>query len=409
MQLTDPSRVWMTLLVGLAGVLIVSYIWARSLAKNLTIVREIRYGWVQVGDVLEERFTLKNHGWFPATWAEVQDHSSLPGYDATLATGVDGNSVNQWQKKGTCDQRGLFQVGDTGIQTGDPFGIFSVTITNPEKISVLVMPPVIPLPQLEIAPGGYSGEGRPMPHSLEHTLDSSSVREYAPGDSLRLVHWKTTAHQGKPFVRLFDGAPASNWWILLDLQNEAQVGAGKDSTEEYGIILAASLAERGLRLRHGVGLIVNGKKLGWQPPRTGEVQRWEILRTLALASRGEMPISEILEHIRPNLGNNTSLIVITPTSKLDWLQALPHLAQRAISPTILLFDRHTFDPLQENSRVVEELKRINVACHTIPRDMLDRPEAHPGMAGHWEWKFSPSGRAIPVRAPKDHEWRRLAK
>jgi uncharacterized protein (DUF58 family) len=409
MQLIDPSRVWTVFLVGLGGLWLVSFVWARSLAKNLTVLREIRYGWVQVGDLLEERFTLENESRFPATWVELEDHSSLPGYNASLATGVDALGRTQWQKKGTCSRRGLYWLGDTSLRTGDPFGVYSVTISDSAHASLMVMPPVVPLPALEVIPGGYSGEGRPIPNAPERTVDSGGVREYLPGDSLRLVHWKTSARQAKPFVRLFDGTPASDWWILLDLQSSAQAGIGADSTEEHGVVLAASLAERGLRANRGVGLVVNGKSLDWLPPRAGAGQRWEMLRVLALAARGKTSLGEVLEHIHPNLGRNASLLMITPTARLDWLTALPLLDRRGIRPTVILLDLHSFDKKMDNSRVAAELIRLHVTCHTISREFLDRPEAHPGTQGQWEWRISATGRAIPVRAPGDHSWRKLPK
>jgi uncharacterized protein (DUF58 family) len=409
MQLVDPSRIWTILLVGLGGLWLISYVWARGLAAGLTIIREMRYGWVQVGDVLEERFTLNNKNWFPATWAELEDHSTLPGYNASLATGVESTGTNQWRKRGACDRRGLYQLGPTSLLTGDPFGIYTVTITDPAKATLMVMPPVVPLPQLDIIPGGYSGEGRPLPDAPERTVDASSVREYVPGDSLHLVHWKTTARHDKPYVRLFDGTPASDWWILLDLQAAAQAGTGGDSTEEHGVMLAASLAVRGLRAQRGVGLVVNGKRLEWLPPRTGAGQRWEILRVLALAARGESSLGELLEHVRPSLGRDASLVIITPTAKLDWLTRLPLLLRRGIRSTVFLFDLHSFDAKLDNSKLATELKKIHVACHVIPREFMERPEAHPGTAGQWEWRISATGRAIPVRAPQDQRWRRLAK
>lgn len=49
-----PDRVWNTLLVGLGGLFVVAYIWARSLAKGLHARRRLRFGWVSVGDRLEE-------------------------------------------------------------------------------------------------------------------------------------------------------------------------------------------------------------------------------------------------------------------------------------------------------------------------------------------------------------------
>ena len=393
----------------MGGLWLISYAWAWSLSRHLTLIREMRYGWVQVGDALEERFTLKNVSWLPATWVEIEDRSSLPGYDASMVTGVSSSGTTQWRKRGTCSQRGLYQLGPTSLHTGDPFGIFSVTITDPAKKTLMVMPPIVPLPALEITPGGYSGEGRPIPDAPERTVDASSVREYMPRDSLRLIHWKTTARQGKPFVRLFDGTPASDWWILLDLQAEVQVGTGSDSTEEHGVILAASLADLGLRAQRGVGLVINGKTLEWLPPRTSSGQRWDILRRLALAAPGEPSLGEVLEHARPNLGRNASLLIITATSSQAWFRTLPLLRQRGITPTILLFDLHTFNDKLDNSKIALELKKMHFACHLLPRELFDRPEAQPGTQGQWEWRISPLGRAIPVHEPKDHNWRRLAK
>ena len=79
LQLTVPYQGWVALLVGFGGAWLIGYLWARSLARGLSLVREMRFGWAQVGDRLEERFTLTNKGWAPALWVEVIDHSTLPG------------------------------------------------------------------------------------------------------------------------------------------------------------------------------------------------------------------------------------------------------------------------------------------------------------------------------------------
>ena len=409
LQLIDPSRVWTILLVGLGGLWLISFFWAWNLSKHLTILREMRYGWVQVGDVLEERFTLKNTGWIPATWVEIADHSTLPGYDASVATGVDSLGKNQWRKKGICDRRGLYQLGGTILHAGDPFGIYSVKIASSAKATLMVMPPVVPLPYLEIIPGGYSGEGRPIRDAPERTVDASSVREYVPGDSMRLVHWKTTARKTELYVRLFDGISAGDWWVLLDLQIDSQVGSGWNSTEEHGVILAASLADRGLRNNRSVGLVINGNRLEWLHPRTGSGHRWEILRRLALASPGETSLGEVLERVRPHLERSSSLLIITPTQNTDWYSALHLLSLRGIRPTVMLLDLHSFDNKRNNSGVAAGLKKMHVPCYVLLREMFDLPEAQPGTQGQWEWRISALGKAIPVRAPEDHSWRSLVK
>jgi uncharacterized protein (DUF58 family) len=408
MQLLNPSRVWTVLLVGLGGVWLISFLWVRELSRHFSFLRELRYGWVQVGDVLEERFTLDNQGMFPATWVEIEDHSNLPGYNASIATGVDGYSSNQWRKSGACTRRGLYFLGDTLVHTGDPFGIYTVTFKDSARASLMVMPPIVPLPTLEIVSGGYSGNGRVIPHAPEVTVNASSIREYSPGDSKRLIHWKATAHHGKIFVHLFDGDPGSDWWILLDLQNAVQIGKGEDSTEEHGVILAASLADRGLRGNLGVGLVVNGKSLDWLPPHRSTGYKWEILRRLALASRGETLLGDVLKHIRSDLSRNSRLLIITPNTEINWLQELLSLRRSGIAPTVLSLNPRSFGGSVDNQGLLTALRKMGVACFDIPREMLDRPEAAPGTRGRWEWRVSPTGRAIPVHSPDDRSWRRIS-
>ncbi|MBE3067756.1 MAG: hypothetical protein IMZ73_10100, partial [Chloroflexi bacterium] len=79
LQLVWPSRAWVVLLIILGGSWSFSYLWARSLAHGLSLEREMRYGWAQVGDRLEQRFTVTNKNWAPGLWLEVDDRSNLPG------------------------------------------------------------------------------------------------------------------------------------------------------------------------------------------------------------------------------------------------------------------------------------------------------------------------------------------
>jgi uncharacterized protein (DUF58 family) len=407
MQLIDPSRIWTSLLVGFGGAWLLAYLWARSLSKNIRITREMRFGWAQVGDQLEERFTLVNTSSLPATWVEVSDHSTMPGYSTSIATGVDGGSTSQWVTSGTCKRRGLYWLGDTRVTTGDPLGIYEVSIEDPARTNLMVMPPVIPLPQIEITPGGYLGEGRPRPNAPEHTVGAAGVREYTPGDSLQ-VHWKTSAMKEKLFVRLFDGAPAGDWWILVDLQKEVQAGENENSTEEHAIILAASIADKGLRAKRAVGLIASGQDLVWLPPQPGENQRWEILRALAMVSPGSTPLDELLERIHPNISRRSSLLLITPNIDSEWLQGLVKLSWRGIVPTVILLDPASFGGVGDANGMVSVLGEMGVSRYIIEKGMLDRPEARPGHRGQWEWRVTATGRAVPVNLPGDSAWRRLA-
>ena len=409
LQLTMPYRGWLILLVGLGGLWLIAYLWARSLSRRLRLSREMRFGWAQVGDELEERFVLVNAGWVPGLWVEVVDHSTMPDYQVSRATGVGSSESLRWHTEGVCTRRGLYTLGPTSLRTGDPFDIYTVSLHYPGWTTLMVTPPIVPLPPIEVASGGRAGEGRPRrAGALERTVISAGVRDYFPGDSLHWIHWPSSAHHDALLVRLFDSTPAGDWWIFLDMDRRVQAGQGQVSTEEHGVILAASLADRGLRARRAVGLVTHGERLVWQPPKMGDGQRWEVLRELALVTPGSRPLAELLTRVRPAFGQLASLIVITPAVDGDWVESLLPLLRRGAVATVLLLDPVSFGGTGDVGSVSALLSNLGVAHHVITRDLLDQPEARPGQQGHWEWRIMPTGRAVPVRQPRDMVWKVLS-
>jgi uncharacterized protein (DUF58 family) len=403
----DAYQGWRFLLLALSGAWGLSYLWVRSLAYGLRIRREMRFGWAQVGDQLEERYTLENWGGVPCLWIEIQDHSNLPGYQTSIVTGIESGGRQQWRTHGVCTQRGLFTLGPTSLISSDPLGLFTLEIHDPSSATLMVTPPIVPLPQIEVAPGGRAGEGRPRPNAPERTVSSAGVREYIPGDSTRWIHWRTSARRDDLYVRLFENTPSGNWWIILDLDERVQAGDGKQATEEHAVILAASLADRGLRNGRPVGLVANGAPMAWLPPREGDGQHWEILRSLALIQPSQRPFSELLERLRPTLSSHSSLVIITANASGDWLEGLlPYLWKGSV-PSVLLLDPVSFGGDTQTKGMLEQLTRWGIQHHLITPDLLDRPEAQPGTQGRWEFRVTPTGRAIAVNPPRETAWKEL--
>jgi uncharacterized protein (DUF58 family) len=408
LQLLFPSRVWVVLLVGLGGAWLVAFIWANELRHNLRLKREMRFGWAQVGDRLEERFTLQNPGWLPAVWVEVVDRSTLPGYQVSQVTAVASQSINSWKTLGECTRRGLYTLGPTSFRTSDPLGLFDVNIDVPGSTELMVMPPVVPLPGIDIAPGGRAGDGRrARPDAFERTVSASSVRKYLPGDNPHWIHWPLSTRHQELYVRQFDSTPASDWWIFLDLEQKAQFGQGWNTTAEHGIILAASIADRGLRAGHPVGLVTAGEDLVWLPPKNALEQRTSILHSLALASPGDTNLAALLETARPALRRGASLILITPSLDEEWLKPLSLCVRVRLIPTVLLFDPPSYGRIGDITHTQLQLAHLGVDPFIVRRELLDRPEAHPGHQGEWQFHVTGFGRAIPIRKPADLGWRKV--
>ena len=209
------------------------------------------------------------------------------------------------------------------------------------------------------------------------------------------------------FVRVFEGSPAGDWWIILDLDENVQVGAGLDSTAEHGIILAASLANLGMRAGRSVGLITFGEDLVWLPPNMSDEHNWSILRELAVVDPGQRSLSNLLDLARPSLSRNTSLIVITPAVSGAWLESLLAVRRYEVVPTVLLFDPLTFGGTGQSFGLKDTLTQLGIVHDIIPKDLLDHQEIEPGQAGHWEWRVTPLGKAIPMLTQDELIWRNL--
>lgn len=406
MQIIDPSRVWMILLIGFGGSLLICRWWVGGLQRSLTFSREIRFGWAQVGDRLDERFTIMNSFPMPATSITVQDHSTLPNHHASVATGVDGSSTSQWKVSTRCTRRGVYTLGGTTLETSDPFGIYTLTLEDPTSSTLAVMPPIISLEKFHILSSGWAGEGKTNPRSLEETINASHTREMEPNDPMRWIHWKSTARHDKYFVRQFEGTPAGDRWILLDLDQGVQLGSGMASTEEHGVIFAASLAAQGLHEEHPVGLAINGDEPAWLLPRRNEAQLRALLKALALAAPAAMSLQEYLPRMGAGIGSHSSLLIISANSNPQWTASLLPLMWRGIMPNIFLLDPLTYGGTTDTQPIRDALQMMSVPCHIIPKGMLDKKQVQPGQEGEWEWRISATGKAVPVRIPAA-DWHRL--
>jgi uncharacterized protein (DUF58 family) len=373
-QFMASQRAWDFLLAAFGGAFLLSTIWAFSLLWGLSIHREMKQGWGQVGDRFSEQFSISNKGLFPALAATVIDHSDFPWYKSNAAWPIVGNLDRVWFMDNIYYKRGLFTVGPTEIHTRDPFGIFEVIIRSSLSKEILITPPIVALNQIDFASGDWHGDGGSKSKSFERTVTAASVREYVSGDSLFSIHWLTSARRDDFYVRTYDQQPSSDWWIILDMDRDVQAGEELDSTEEYATILAASIADRGLRENRAVGLVGEGSKQVWLPPKTGSGQRAEIMGALAVVNKGNTALKDLLSRTQRFLGRKSSAIIITPSVDPAWLAPLTTLKQRGITTTVLLLNQLEFGGSQPHDLTLDQLTTWGIRNYLIGKNVYFQPE-----------------------------------
>lgn len=371
-------RGWLVFLIGTAGLWLLAFLWVYSLERGLSIERKIHMAWANVGDSVPEQLMVVNKSRFPAVWVEITDEVDTWVAPIRLVSDVGPRLTRRRHPSHLFKRRGLYTLGPTRLRTGDPFGIYSLTLHDQHSSTILVTPPQLPLTRLKIAPGGWAGDRQRRRSALVREISDAGVRNYVPGDSLRQIHWHASAHHDTLIVRQLEAATSEDWWIFVDLDATVQAGTDQDSTLELSVVLAASLATRGMKEHRRVGLAMVGPHLTWLEPRSDPAHRWRILRALAMAEAGNRPLADLMTLGQGRAVQTATLIVITPTTNPNWV-ATAGLSGRDSRITTLLVDPGEFDSPFIQRPVVTALARSGIPFASIPRSLLE--EAYPSLRG----------------------------
>jgi uncharacterized protein (DUF58 family) len=361
------NRLLYYLFYTVALMAVFAYYWTRQTAGGLRLQRETRSDWVQVGDRLRERFVVSNSSRWPVLWVETEDKSDLPGYQASRVETVTSRGGKAWwDAQAICKRRGLYTLGPVTMRTGDPFGLFTATWTNPKTQSFLVYPPIVELPGLDLPRGMLPGAARSSFRTQHVTTNVSGIRDYLPGDSLNRIHWLSTARHNELIVKEFDLEPSGNLWIVLDLDASVQAGKDEESSEEYGVSAAASLAFKMLEQNKTVGLIAYGEQQVVLPPERGRRQLGHILRELATAKAGgSYPLDHVITQLGTNFGRGMTIAIITPSVDRAWVAAVLAMTRRGLSPAAVVLDGGSFGGKPGAADIVTDLANLGIPAYLI--------------------------------------------
>lgn len=153
------------------------------------------------------------------------------------------------------NRRGLVPSGPLLVTREDPFGLARRTLNTGVTAALYVRPRSVPLPEVA-ASLARSVDGPQSDTSVEGTLAFNSLREYLPGDELRHVHWRASAHAGKLIVKQHVDTAHAAVAVILDtvVRNPARTGADAESFD-VAVDCAASVAVAAAQQRHPLLLV----------------------------------------------------------------------------------------------------------------------------------------------------------
>jgi uncharacterized protein (DUF58 family) len=226
--------------------------------------------------------------------------------------------------------RGRFPISDSRLVIGDHLGLDSVTTpVDPLGATVTVYPRLVELQGLFSDAGRLGGSGRRLLLRRPAGFDFHSVREYTQGESLRRVHWPTTARRGQLMVKELEDTPRDTVVVLLDSDPVGACGKPPESSFDDAVRAAGSILKVYAGRGRKASLLTTGAENA--ASQVSSLDLRALLGVLAAAepsAQGRLP--RWLAHERTRTAQAGELVVVTANLEPAAVDALLAVASRRL-------------------------------------------------------------------------------
>ena len=221
--------------------------------------------------------------------------------------------------------RGRYAFTDVRAELGDPFGLERAVVPLPAPGALLVYPRLVQLGRLFSESGARSHDGRRLLLRRHTGFELHGVREYEQGESLRRVHWPSTARRAQLMVKELEDAPRDEIALLLDADASSVLGESFD----VQVRAAGSILDAYVRRGRRAVLVVNSERREVQHVHSPASDWRRALELLAAVEpTGTTPASRLLAEEDGPVARALDLAIVT--ARLE-PALVDRLVQRALS------------------------------------------------------------------------------
>ncbi len=355
LALRSPLLLLLTVLLALVAA--ASALWGRYCLAGVTYQRQFEAERLFCGEQVQLWVEIVNAKPLPLAWLKLEDEfpedfqverteltSGSKSHRRTLTNLLSLRWYERVRRRYrlTAERRGAYEFGPVRLSSGDIFGFQTRVREQADQQTLLVYPRLVPVEQLRIRVARPSGEMLSNRRIVEDPMRLAGVREYRPGDSVRHIHWKSTARQGQLQTKVFEPGASQHLVLCLNGQTLEQAYAGIVSGYfETVITVAAALANEALEQRQPVGLFTNNSARDAShrvrlPATRHATQLTRILETMAqLTHFTLMPFEQLLRVEAPTLPFGASIVAISAIAN-EPIQAALLALHDAGHPTALV-------------------------------------------------------------------------
>jgi uncharacterized protein (DUF58 family) len=234
-------------------------------------------------------------------------------------------------------KRGRYRWTGLTVMGADALGLITKRKDYPtETAEMVVLPAPIPVSiELPSAMGWGLSEAE-SGHNRGAGIEPWGIRDYAPGDSLRAIHWRSTAKTGRLLVKEFEAGSHAKAAFVLQRTKGSDVGAGPMTSLD--VMCGHALFITDAMLRQGAQVSFLGIDEG-----TGYASHHERLAEVALSLAGVMAdssetLAEQVGKASQELSPGSILFLMQAVVDENLPDAVKQLAARGIQTVALLYD-----------------------------------------------------------------------
>lgn len=247
--------------------------------------------------------------------------------------------------------RGKHEFPQVVVTAWSRWGLASRMESIPHESVIIVRPKAEPLGAISIHPRRTRAFAGPVKANLGgQGLDFFGCRSYVPGDDVRRINWRAYARHDSLIVNEYELERLADVSIIVDARLQAHCRLGEDTTFDYSLRAAASLASHFLRVGNIVGLLIYGDMLQWVFPGVGKTQERKIFDSLASAYAAEKEVFEDLRRIPTRLfPAQSQLVFVSPLIDDDDVEVIALLIDRGYSVILVCPHASTWEAEQIGS------------------------------------------------------------
>lgn len=354
---------YMSLLIPAVSLLYTFYVYIR-----FRIFQEIGQRIVVKGDLIPYFFTLANEDYITfrsvkvnflhdkstiSSTEDIREYCLLPGQSETMETRL------------RCNYRGEYFVGASTVDITDFLYLFKITYPINSKLKVTVLPRVVQISRLGIAPAIKDVKDSPYLPDINPDSMDIETRKYHAGDSKKQIHWKVSAKRNQMFCRKFISDPKSETVILMDLRrirgDSMTTVITEDQIIESALAIANYCKDNNTRAR------VCYEQAGLKSAPIGGRTDFDLFyrMTIGMYFNSQVPLEFILKDCLNRAGNTGFYILITHEITFELYKTMLEVSENGYDLSLLLMRDKTGTDEED---ILKSLRFSGISARQVTRE-----------------------------------------